>query len=175
MRKKLLLATLLLTVMASLTTAMAQTTIPGTSVRFKLNNQDWRYLRTLNTDDGGQLSIYCYVGEMIVDMEGDTVLPFLRIYTVSDYDGTLYDLVSDRWEQQPYQTVSEFRKGAGIPRKGGLGFMAAYTNPSDQKDYQFLMTYFEDKGTLVEFRLETTKDTFNEMEFEFRDILGTLK
>ena len=37
------------------------------------------------------------------------------------------------------------------------------------------MTYFKSHGTAVEFRLETTKDTFEEMEFEFKDILGTLK
>lgn len=37
------------------------------------------------------------------------------------------------------------------------------------------MTYFTDRGTSVEFRLETTKDTFEEMEFEFKDILGSIK
>jgi hypothetical protein len=77
--------------------------------------------------------------------------------------------------KQPFQSVDEYTKGPGLPRKGGIGYMGAYTNPADQKDYQFLMTYFKDKNTIVEFRLETTKDTFEEMEFEFNDILGTLK
>ena len=37
------------------------------------------------------------------------------------------------------------------------------------------MTYFLSKRTSVEFRLETTKDTFNDMEFEFKDILNSIK
>ena len=36
-------------------------------------------------------------------------------------------------------------------------------------------TYFKDKKTFVEFRLETTRDTFEQMDFEFKDILGTIK
>ncbi len=38
-----------------------------------------------------------------------------------------------------------------------------------------MMTYFKDGDVTVEFRLETTKDTFQEMEFEFNDILESLK
>ena len=37
------------------------------------------------------------------------------------------------------------------------------------------MTYFKDKKTFVEFRLETTQDTFEQMDFEFTDILGSIK
>ena len=69
----------------------------------------------------------------------------------------------------------EFTKGDGLPSKGGIGYIGAYTNPSDQKDYRFYMTYFVDRGTMVEFRLETTNDTFDEMDFEFKDILSSIK
>lgn len=155
--------------------ANAQVGIPGTSITFRLNTEDWRYLRTFKIDDGGDVYLYCYVGHAVVDTEGDTVLPFLRIYVNSHYEGDLYDLVYDRYMQQPYQSLEEYTTGRGLPASGGIGYVGAYTNPSNQKDYQFAMTYFKDKKTFVEFRLETTKDTYEEMDFEFKDILGTLK
>lgn len=170
--KRLLFVLLLL---AGSGAATAQLTIPGTNVTYRLNNEDWRYLRTFELAEGGDVYLYCYTGHVLVDMEGDTVLPFLRIYVNKDYDGDLYELAYERYEAQPFQSLKEYTKGEGIPSKGGLGYIGAYTNPSDQKDYQFYMTYFEDKGTSVEFRLETTKDTFDEMDFEFKDILSSIK
>ena len=156
--------------------ASAQLTIPGTSVTFRLNNEDWRYLRTYELPDGGDVYLYCYVGHVVTDMEGDTILPFLRIITYKYYDGDIYEFIYERYEQQPYQSVMEFSKGDGIPSScGGLGYIGAYTNPADQKDYQFYMTYFVSNNTSVEFRLETTKDTFEDMNFEFKDILSTIK
>ncbi|MBO4587067.1 MAG: hypothetical protein J5677_04545 [Bacteroidales bacterium] len=153
----------------------AQLTIPGTSITYRLNNEDWRYLRTFELPEGGDVYYYCYTGHVLVDLEGDTVLPFLRIYVNKDYDGDLYELAYERYEAQPFQSIDEYTKGAGLPSKGGLGYIGAYTNPTDQKDYQFYMTYFRDRGTSVEFRLETTKDTFEEMDFEFKDILHSIK
>jgi hypothetical protein len=170
---KKLLATAVLLLTA--TVASAQLTIPGTNVTYRLNNEDWRYLRTFELAEGGDVYLYCYTGHVLVDMEGDTVLPFLRIYVNKDYDGDLYDLAYERYEAQPFQSLKEYSKGNGLPSNGGIGYIGAYTNPSDQKDYQFFMTYFKDKGTSVEFRLETTKDTFEEMEFEFTDILSSIK
>lgn len=155
--------------------AHAQLVVPGTSVEFRLDNEQWRYLRTMELTDGGSIYLYCYVGEVVLDLEGDTVLPFLRIYVNPDYDGDVYELAYDRYLQNPFQSLQEYTHGDGIPRKNGLGYRGAYTNPSDQKDYQFLMTYFKDRGTIVEFRLETTKDTFREMEPMFQEILKSLK
>ena len=170
-KRLLAIAVLLLTA----TVASAQLTIPGTNVTYRLNNEDWRYLRTFELAEGGDVYLYCYTGHVLVDMEGDTVLPFLRIYVNKNYDGDLYDLAYERYEAQPFQSLKEYSKGNGLPSDGGIGYIGAYTNPSDQKDYQFFMTYFKDKGTSVEFRLETTKDTFEEMEFEFTDILSSIK
>ena len=153
----------------------AQLTIPGTNVTYRLNNEDWRYIRTFELSEGGDIYLYCYTGHVLMDTEGDTVLPFLRIYVNKKYDGDLFELAYDRYEKQPYQALREFSKGEGLPASGGIGYIGAYTNPADQKDYQFYMTYFTDRGTSVEFRLETTKDTFEEMDFEFKDILSSIK
>lgn len=170
--KKLIL-TALMVVVAGI--ASAQLTIPGTNITYRLNGEDWRYLRTFELAEGGDVYLYCYTGHVLVDMEGDTVLPFLRIYVNKDYDGDLYELAYERYEAQPFQSLKEYTKGEGLPSKGGIGYIGAYTNPTDQKDYQFYMTYFKDRGTSVEFRLETTKETFEEMDFEFKDILSSIK
>ena len=155
--------------------ANAQIGIPGTQVTFRLNGDDWRYLRTFQLEDGADVYLYCYVGQLLLDDEGDTVFPFLRIYVHEDYEGDIYELAYERYMQQPFQSLNEYTHGAGLPKRGGLGYVGAYTNPSDQKDYQFMMTYFKDGDATVEFRLETTKDTFKEMEFEFNDILESIK
>ncbi|MBR2959389.1 MAG: hypothetical protein IKC19_07170 [Bacteroidales bacterium] len=171
MRKILL--TMTMAAMAML--AAAQVGIPGTQTTIRLNSEDWRYLRTFKLDDGADIYLYYYIGHTVVDGEGDTVLPFLRLYVNEGYDGDIYELAYDRYMQQPFQSLNEYTHGPGLPKKGGLGYDGVYTNPSDQKNYRFLMTYFIDQGTAVEMRLETTVDTYEEMEFEFKDILGTLK
>ena len=166
---------LLAALMAFGANAASQITIPGTHVSFELEPDSWRYLRTFQLDDGTDVYIYYYAAEVIVDTEGDTVLPVLRIYVDTDYDGDVYQLAYERYLAQPFHSVREYTHGPGLPRKGGLGYMGAYTNPSEQKDYQFMMTYFMSDGAAVEFRLETTKDTFEEMEQEFKNILSTVK
>ena len=80
-------------------TASAQLTIPGTNVTYRLNNEDWRYLRTFELPEGGDIYLYCYTGHVLRDQEGDTVLPFLRIYVNKHYRGDLYELVYDRYEK----------------------------------------------------------------------------
>ena len=173
--KRILKTVVLVALMAFAASASAQITIPGTNVSFRLNNDDWRYLRTFKLDDGADIYLYYYVGRVLVDLEGDTVLPCLRIYVNEGYEGDVYELAYDRYMLQPFQSVDEYTHGPGLPKSGGIGYMGAYTNPSNRKDYQFFMTFFKSRKAAVEFRLETTKDTFEEMEFEFRDILGTLK
>lgn len=165
----------LLAMMAAFAATAQRLTIPGTEVQYRLNSEDWVYVRTFQHPKGGDIYLYAYTGHDVVDLEGDTVLPFLRIHVVRDYDGDLYDLAYERYEAQPYQALKEYTKGEGLPSSGGLGYIGAYTNPADQKDYQFYMTYFLSNRTSVEFRLETTKDTFNDMEFEFKDILNSIK
>ena len=176
--KKLIL-TALMVVVAGI--ASAQLTIPGTNITYRLNGEDWRYLRTFELAEGGDVYLYCYTGHVLVDMEGDTVLPFLRIYVNNQslYEKALTAIILSKTEPklaaEYVQSLKEYTKGEGLPSKGGIGYIGAYTNPTDQKDYQFYMTYFKDRGTSVEFRLETTKDTFEEMDFEFKDILSSIK
>ena len=124
---------------------------------------------------GADIYLYCYTREVLIDAEGDTALPFLRIYVNTAYEGDVYELAYERFEQQPFQSIDEYTSGPGLPKNGGLGYVGAYTNPNDEKDYEFLMTYFQDKKGIVEFRLETSLDTFDDMEFEFRDILSSIK
>lgn len=78
--RKILKTVVLVALMALASSAAAQITIPGTNVSFRLNSDDWRYLRTFKLDDGADIYLYYYVREVLVDMEGDTVLPCLRIY-----------------------------------------------------------------------------------------------
>ena len=173
--KKIVHTLLLALLLAVPAIAMAQVGIPGTNITFKLNSEDWRYLRTFKLDDGADIYLYCYVGHDVIDTEGDTVLPFLRIYVNSHYSGDLYELIYDRYMQQPYQSLDEYTKGPGLPASGGLGYKGAYTNPSNQKDNVFLMTYFKERRTAVEFRLETTRETYEDMEVKFKKILSSIQ
>ena len=121
------------------------------------------------------MHVYSYVGETLLEADGDTALPFLRIYINTNYSGDVYQLAYDRFVKQPFQSLNEFTKGPGLPRSGGLGYEGIYTNPSDDKDYRFLMTYFKDHRTIVEFRLETSRGTFARMEPKFKAVLSTIK
>lgn len=113
--------------------AQAQLTIPGTQVTYRLNNEDWRYLRTFSLKEGGDIYLYCYTGEVIVDSQGDTVLPQLRIYVVKNYDGDLYEFVYDRYERQPYQSLWEFSEGDGLPSSGDSDTLAPTLTPTTRK------------------------------------------
>ncbi len=169
---RLLIAMTMMLIGAS---AAAQIMIPGTHVSFELDPESWRYLRTFQLDDEADIYLYYYAGEVIVDTEGDTVLPVLRIYVNSNYDGDVYELAYQRYLEQPFQSLREYTRGDGLPRSGGIGYIGAYTNPTEQKDYRFMMTYFKSDGAIVEFRLETTMDTYDEMEQEFKNILKSIK
>ena len=156
------------------TPARAQIVIPGTSVTFSLGDKEWQYLRTFKLDDGANVFLYSYIGEVLVDASGDTVIPFLRIYVRENYGGDVYQLAYDRYVKQPFQSLREYTKGPGLPH-GGLGYEGIYTSPSDGRDYRFLMTYFKDRRTVVEFRLETSRSTWETMKGRFTDLLNTVK
>ena len=55
-----------------------------------------------------------------------------------------------------------------------MGYVGAYTNLTDQKDYQFRMVYFKVQNTVVEFRLESVREVFEMMDEEFVAILNSL-
>lgn len=170
--KRWVLAAVMLLAMGS---AEAQLTIPGTGVSFQLDNQEWQYLRTYKLDDGAKVYLYGYVGEVLVEPQGDTALPSLRIYVRENYNGDVYQLAYDRYLQQPFQSINEYAKGLGLPSHGGLGYEGIYTHPADGKDYRFFMTYFKDRRTIVEFRLETSRGTWERMKSKFSAVLSTVK
>ncbi len=155
--------------------AFAQLNIPGTAVSFQLSSDEWSYLRTFTDKSGANVYYYCYVGEVLLDEAGDTVLPTLRIYVRENYTGDVYELAYDRYVEQPFQSLNEFTKGPGLPKSGGLGYEGIYTKPTDHRDYRFLMTYFKDRRTIVEFRLETTRETYEDMEVKFKKILSSIR
>lgn len=156
--------------------ASAQTIkIPGTEATLTLTEGNWSYLRTFKLDDGADIYIYYYSGKTITGTAGDTVLPCLRIYVNKRYSGDLYSLVYERYMAQPYQSLEEYMHGPGLPKSGGLGYVGAYTNPTEHRDYELMMTYFKSGNAYIELRLETTADTFAKMKGEFTKVLNTLK
>ena len=152
--------------------AQAQVSIPGTKVKFSFPSK-WKYLNTEKVDANTQRYLYYYT-DKVVASKGDTTLPFLRIYVRKNYTAPIFDFVFERYSKEPYQSLSDYTEGLGLPKSGGMGYVGAYTNVQDKKDYQFRMVYFKAQNTVVEFRLETTRATYQQMEKEFIAILKSL-
>ena len=129
----------------------AQVAIPGTKVQYTFPSK-WNYLTSKKVDQNTTVYHYYYTAKILVS-KGDTALPYLA---------------------EPYQPLKDYTSGLGLPKSGGMGYIGAYTNLSDKRDYQFRMVYFKVQNTVVEFRLETTKATYPQMEKEFESILGSL-
>jgi len=153
--------------------AQAQVAIPGTKVQYTFPSK-WKYLSTEKIDANTTQYLYFYSAKAIAS-KGDTTLPFLRIVVRRNYSGPIYNFVFDRYNREPYESLSDYTQGLGLPRSGGMGYVGAYTNVKDKKDYQFRMVYFKVQNTIVEFRLETTRATYPLMEKEFEAILKSLK
>lgn len=149
-----------------------ETKIPGTQVSFTFPGQ-WKYLKTTQVD--GNTDTYLYCRTESVSNQGDTTLPFLRIYVRRNYAPSVFELAFERYSVQPYQSMTDYVKGLGLPKGGGLGYVGAYTNSKNGKDYQFRMVYFKEGSTAVEFRLETSRATYAQMEKEFENILESMK
>ena len=146
--------------------------IPGTDIAYTFPSR-WKYLQTTDVDENTHVYLSTYK-EKTIQADGDTTLPFLRIYVHKNYTKPLTDLVFERYMQQPYQSLDDYLTGPGLPAKGGMGYIGAYTHLKNQKDYQFRMVYFKEGNTAVEFRLETTRATYPQMEEEFLKILQSL-
>ena len=150
----------------------AQVTIPGTKVKFTFPSK-WKYLSTEKVDANTQCYLYYYCNKVVAS-HGDTTLPFLRIIVRKNYSKPIYDFVFERYTKEPYESLGDYTQGLGLPKAGGMGYTGAYTNVKDKKDYQFRMVYFLAQGAAVEFRLETTRATYRQMEKEFEAILKSL-
>ncbi len=173
--QRLRLPLLLLSLMAFMflgNALQAQVAIPGTRVQYTFPSK-WNYLTSKKIDQNTTVFHYYYTAKIVVS-KGDTALPYLRIRVTKNYTGTLYDYVYDRYVQEPYQPLNDYTTGLGLPKSGGMGYIGAYTNLTDKRDYQFRMVYFKIQNTVVEFRLETTRETYPQMAKEFESILGSL-
>lgn len=169
MRKALLLTALFLSFTIN---GMGQITIPNTHVQFSFPNGGWKYLNTTEVDNNTTIYLYTYAARNVVDEFGDTVLPNLRIYVKQQYNNDVYQLSFDRFNQLPFQTLDEFKT---TQIKNSLGIIGAYRNPMDDKDYEFRAVYLKEGTTAIEFRTETTVDTFDAFDKEFQQIIATLK
>lgn len=163
---------MLILLMAHLS-ATAQIHIPNTRVTFEFPNGGWKYLNTFQPDKDVTVYLYSYMAQDIIDNDGDTIPPFMRIYVRRNYAEGAFDLAYARYSQQPFQSLDEYFDG--LPTKDGIGYIGAYASASDEKNYQFRMIYFKDRNNGIEIRLETTKDTFDKMDDEFRKIMKTVR
>lgn len=169
-RKMALCAVLYISLFGSLT---AQITVPKGNFQFDFPGERWKYLETLDIDKSTTVYLYSRVKE-IVSANGDTVLPFLRIYVKSDIGNkNVMDMSMERFMQQPFNVVDEFSTSEYFKAKDAIGYIGV-VKYNDTPDGQFYMIYFTNKGVLVEFRLETEKSTFATMKAEFEEILNTI-
>lgn len=161
---------ILLSLLALTTLATAQQIrIPDTKVSFSFPNNGWKYLETNKVNDNVVVYIYSYSKDYVVDNNGDTVIPFMRIYVRKNYFGSIYNLAFSRFNAQPFQSLDEYSF------LDGLGYWGGYTSEADGKDYLFRMVYFKDGNTALEIRLETTRDNYDAFDEEFKAILNTVK
>ena len=151
---------------------LAQIRIPETPVSFKFPNGGWKYLNTISIDKNKVAYLYSYCGKYVTDQQGDTILPHLRIYVERNYTGSLYMLAYLRYTNEPYQSLSE--STGDMEGVENYSIVGAYTNFDDRKDYQFRMMYFKVKNTVYEFRIETTRDTYEQFEDEFNEIIKSI-
>ncbi len=150
--------------------AAAQIKIPETNVSFAFPTNSWKYLQTNKLSDNTVIYLYSYSADYVIDSQGDTTLPFMRIYVRKNYDGTVYDLAYSRFMVQPFQSLDE------IPHpNGALEYLGAYTDEEDGKDYEFRMLYIKDRSNILEIRLECTVDNFEDFENEFSEIIKSVK
>ena len=150
--------------------AAAQIKIPNTRVSFSFPDKSWKYLETNTVDKNTSVYLYSYAGDYVVDNTGDTVLPFMRIYVRRNYEGSVYDMAYSRFTTQPFQSLDEY-----VYDDGSFGYLGAYTNNDDGKDYEFRMLYIKDKNTIIEIRLETTRFNFDDFDSTFTAILKSVK
>ena len=167
MRKTLVLTLLTLLALA----ASAQIRIPDSKVVFTLPEGEWKYLQTTKVDKNTTVYLYSYMASNVIDSQGDTIIPHLKVYVRRNYQHSAIDLATDRWMQQPFQSLDEYTDGLPAP---GIGYIGAYTNPLEKKDCVFRMIYFKEKNTAFEFRAETTADTYKQFDDMFEQIIRSV-
>ena len=172
MKIKHLITSIIMVVMTL--AASAQMTIPGTKITYDIDADDWKFLKTIDVDKNTKVYLFSYKAELLVDADGEETLPYLKIFVQKNYKKSVYELVYERYLQQPYQAIDEYSSGYGLPEKGGLGYVGIYTNLQDDKIYMFRMNYCITAGTAVEFRIETTQNNYSHLESKIAEIFNSI-
>jgi len=152
---------------------LAQISLPNSHFQFTLPEGKWKYLETIDVD--AKTHVYLYSSVPVVSKNNDTTLPFLRIYVKNDIGkDNSYDFAMNRFMQQPFIIVDEFSSSPFLPNKDAIGYIGLYKGENDTVRSKFYMLYFVHKSTLVEFRLETTEESFAQKQSEFEQIMKTI-
>lgn len=170
MKKRL---AIIIMTLCALTASANVIPIQNTRVTIDISPKDWSYLCTIEPEENTTIYTFTYQSSIIVSEQGDTVLPSLRICVRKNYNESTFDFAYTRYLQNPFQSLDEYVDG--LPNNEGIGYIGAYTNPADGKNYQMRMIYFKDKNTAFEIKLETTIDTFEQMDRIFKKVLSSVK
>ena len=164
------IATLLLTLLALRVDAQ-EIRIPDTRMNITLPTGEWDYLETLTVDKNTHVYIYVYTHDMVITSQGDTTLPFMRVYVQKKNNSSAYDLAYERFLQQPFQSMDEYVVTSPTE---GIGYIGAYRNTQENRDYQFRMVYLKDRDTAFEIRLEVDADQYHRFDSYFDQILKSI-
>ncbi len=149
----------------------AQVRIPDGNFSFELP-KGWKYLSTNKVDN--RTKVYLYASQEIAS-SSDTTLPFLRIYVrTSTKNKTAMELSIDRFMEQPFQTLEEYTEGLYLPTKDAIAYLGVNRDEVDGTENQFYILYFMHKNTAIEFRLQSTMATFEQVKTEFENILKSI-
>ena len=173
-KNKYFLAIAAALLLGALEPIFAQITIPQSYFEFTLTEGRWKYLETVDVD--ANTHVYLFSSIPVVSKDNDTTLPFLRIYVKNNIgkDNSM-DFAMRRFMQQPFIIVDEFSTSPYLPCKDAIGYVGLYKDDDSAKRNKFYMIYFVNKSTLVEFRLETTEESFAQKQPEFEQIMKTIK
>ncbi len=151
----------------------AQITLPQSNFQFTLPEGKWKYLETVNVD--ANTHVYLYSSVPVVSKDNDTTLPFLRVYVKNNIgkDNSV-DFAMRRFMKQPFIIVDDFYESPLLPCKDAIGYVGLYKDDDSAKRNKFYMLYFVNKSTLVEFRLETTEESFAQKQAEFEQIMKSI-
>ena len=151
----------------------AQITLPQSNFQFTLPEGKWKYLETVNVD--ANTHVYLYSSLPVVSKDNDTTLPFVRVYVKNNIgkDNSV-DFAMRRFMQQPFIIVDDFYDSPLLPCKDAIGYVGLYKDDDSAQRNKFYMIYFVNKSTLVEFRLETTEESFAQKQAEFEQIMKSI-
>ena len=149
----------------------AQVRIPEANFSFELP-KGWKYLSTTKVDN--KTKVYLYSQQEIIQ-DGDTILPYLTIYVRNNFKNkSAMEMSIDRFMQQPYQTIEDYTDGLFLPTSDAIAYMCVNRDEKDGTENQFYALYFVHKNTGIEFKLSTTKSTFDQLTDEFETILKSV-